>query len=274
MLSSVTLAAPPIFPHPPCCAMVRVPLLYPNFPKPDLNISRTRNADILSIFTSISHLTARMLRPNCSQDMENLSSQLLASPDTTNPYLSSLPTSFGFFTPVEMLMFAQQRDAIDHRLKSITCLNDIPKPAQDQMDYLREASRLGCLIYIQTVLSHTIDPPPGTLSTLKTQVISLLTLAESHRIIDIYKKSPPGPIIWILFLGGILPLSDSEELWFAERIDRITSRCGLFSHFKSERDDLRDICWVNHLKSSPCGKLWRRVEGIWMESKRERGDEI
>ena len=267
MLSAIALSASPCFSHPPCCTMVRVPLLYPNMPKPELEADPIYNADLLSIFNMLTRLTTRILRPICCQDMENASSQLLNMRDATNADLLSDPKSFGSFTAEETRSLTKEQRNIEHRLQSMNPLGDTPESARTSSDYIREAARLGCLIYTNTVLLRNSPQPLSRLIILTSQVINLIESAGKYNVINLPLESPPGPFIWLLCLGGILPLTEEQKTWFAQRIVNVTGQRDTFREFAESEPSSRGVCWNYNLQTSPVRSLWQKVDDIWKMNK-------
>lgn len=148
--------------------MSRLPLLYPHMHKSHFPASDPANTAVLAIFTSITRLASRLLRPNICQDMENPSSQLLADPfplnASPNPYVVSDSRIFRVFSSAEMEAFAQEREGIAIRLHCMQQLRHVSRErGAVRQDHLLEAARLGCLIYIHTVLWRS-GPRPNKIS--------------------------------------------------------------------------------------------------------------
>ena len=236
-------------------------------PKRDLEAHPVYNSDLLSIFRVICNIATRILRPICCQDMENASSQLLGVTDATNVNLFSDPKAFGSFTADEMRAFAKERRDIEHRLQLMTQLKEIPEPKRMPLDYTREAARIGCLIFANTVLLRNMPQPLSLLITLTSQAIDLVKSAERNNVVNLRLRSPPGSFIWLLCLGGILPLTDEQETWFAQKIVDVTGQCDMFRQFAESDPGSRGVCWDSNIKSSPVRSLWQRIDSIWKMNK-------
>ena len=269
MNSSIALCSAPHLPHAPCCAMIRIPLLYPHMPKPEF----LPNDPLHSTFTSLTRLARLILHPATIQDVENLSSQLLCLNDATNPYLASAPSSHYTFSPADLARRAEERARIDRNLQSMPPLSSIPPERRTLADYTHEAARLGCRIYTHTVLSRNLPLPLSLLLDLTNSAIELLTTAQDLHILDLKRQCPPQPFFWLLFLGGVLPLGQEQEVWFAARIVECLGHCEVFRTFAESPPAGRGMCWGSQLGTSPVRGLWRRVEGLWERERMGRARE-
>ena len=103
------------------------------------------------------------------------------------------------------------------------------------------------------------------LQSLKLQLKKVPREKEENQIADTEGRQP-GKLVWALFMGGILPLEEGEEEWFAQRIGQRIQNTGIGNWAQME-NYFKKVYWTDWWHTPSCKKLWSRIEGI----NRERG---
>ena len=122
--------------------------------------------------------------------------------------------------------------------------------------YVFEAQRLAGLIYLNLVL-RGCSPAGALLRALKAKLVSIIDFTKSLA----YTECRPRMVVWIYFIGGFLSLGDQEEKWFAEKIAK-TMRDAKIQTWAQVEQALRDVLWVDTLRTKTCKYLWQQVEKI------------
>ena len=146
--------------------------------------------------------------------------------------------------------------------------------ARREGGFVNEAARLGCRIYVHTILARNQPQPVSLLLELTREVVTLITTAQQLGIIDFGREGGvPEVWVWLLTLGGVLPLGEKELEWFARRLVEVWGTWGgEWEGFA--RGEGRGMCWGIGLGTSPVRELWRRVEGLWDERVEEMEVEV
>lgn len=171
-------------------------------------------------------------------------------------------------TTTPLLTFSSQRSALEHRLLALQIRK--PPAQMQQIDYLLEARRLAASIYLKCVLQN-FKPRCPILTNLKGQLMLLLTEGENKLFFDnVDDHLQRTPLMWVLFMGGILTLDEKEELWFAKRIvsvsqgEYMTQRSRNWTYMEC---CLRQMSWVDSLRTKECVSLWNAVERLRGQAK-------
>lgn len=168
---------------------------------------------------------------------------------------------------MDMLAFNEARSLIEHRLLSLSpTANDGSTDAIDECsnnrtsedtDYVFEAHRLAALIYLNIILRNCA-PNGGALQSLKSQLIKTIKNAERPQpCLGARRRTA----VWVCFMGGLLSLNASEETWFAERIRRAMRNAEAQS-WEEVEEALREVVWVDTLKTQALTSLWRTVQDL------------
>lgn len=163
----------------------------------------------------------------------------------------------GTFTGVDYITFSRLRTSIQHRLLSLRL--DKATSEMNDLDFSLDICRIAALIYIPRAL-HGFKPPMAVMHSLKLQLMTAFRGKEENQIADTEGREP-GRLVWALFMGGILPLEEGEEEWFAQRIDRRIQSTGIAKWAQME-NYLKKVCWTDWLHTPSCKRLWSRVESI------------
>ena len=166
------------------------------------------------------------------------------------------------FTEMDYIRSSKMRAHLQHRLLSLKL--DKAASEMNDLDFHLDICRIAALIYIPRAL-HGFMPPVTVLQSLKLQLMTAFREKEENRIADTEGRQP-GMLVWALFMGGILPLEEGEEEWFAQRIAQRIQNTGIRNWAQME-NYLKKVCWTDWLHTSSCKKVWSRIEGI----NRERG---
>ena len=160
---------------------------------------------------------------------------------------------------MNMLAFSKARCMIERALSVSSATLPTRESVGGTIDILNlafEAQRISALIYVNVVLRHCL-PSERLLVSLKSQLIRIFETIESHQPHFQYRREAS---LWCFIMGGMVTISDAEELWFAERIAKIVRNLGLYS-WQDLEATLDEVVWVDSLRSGGWS-LWQRVQGL------------
>ena len=161
----------------------------------------------------------------------------------------------------DLMSFYDQRSAIEYSLTSLLIRKS--KNLMRQIDYVLESYRIAALIYVKYVMYNAVPLCPA-IQKLKIQLVNVILEADDN-LIDSEYRLQHGSVMWILIMGGIVYLNNDEKEYFAQAIARTTRGWRSLPGAKTWEvieACLKEIAWVNMLRTLECTLLWRRVEGL------------
>ena len=224
------MASPPYFRPTPCCVLIKNTLPNEGPFYPDLLHSTDFSGQMTRIHRDMRYLT-----------------------DALKAWGPSISTN-------DLMSFSKMRSTLEHRL--LTLKIHKTKDQMQPLDYLFEACRLAALIYLKCIL-HNFKPVCAILRNLKVQLMNIIMEGEEtlqgELSLATELQLQRGALTWVLSIGGILSLNAEEEMWFAKRLVNSTKASDLRSWTDVE-GCLKQISWVDSLRSPECISVWRRVE--------------
>ena len=161
----------------------------------------------------------------------------------------------------DLMSFYDQRSALEFSLTSLLIRKS--KKFMRQIDYVLASYRIAALIFVKYVMYNAAPLSPA-IQKLKTQLINV-TVEADDKLVDNENRLKHGSVIWILIMGGILCRSDDEKEYFAQAIARTTRGWWSLPGAKTwevMEACLKEIAWVDRLRTLECTLLWRRVEEL------------
>lgn len=161
----------------------------------------------------------------------------------------------------DLMSFYDQRSALEFSLTSLLIRKS--KIFMREIDYVLESYRIAALIYVKYVMYNAAPLCPA-IQKLKIQLINVILEADD-KLVDNGNRLHYGSVIWILVMGGILYLNDDEKEYFAQAIARTIRGWWSLPGAKTwevMEASLKEVAWVDRLRSLKCTLLWRRVEAL------------
>lgn len=161
-------------------------------------------------------------------------------------------------TSLAMLEMNRMQQVLIHRLLSL----EIQKPSSTMSlaEMQTEVCRLAAIVYVKCALPLS-PPDDDDLCSLRTQMIECLqAMRQNHGTKA--RGRQPKVLLWAQFVGGIAwSNAQSEDDWLVRNIAR-GARYAHISNWAEMEAGLRQICWMDRLRTVKCKSLWKTVQSI------------
>ncbi|KFZ09186.1 hypothetical protein V501_05677 [Pseudogymnoascus sp. VKM F-4519 (FW-2642)] len=157
-------------------------------------------------------------------------------------------------TTGEMMSFSKMKSSLERRLLSSLRQQD-QWPGTQQNYITCQGYYVAALIYINYTLRQ-FSPTFAVLRVLKQRLIDNY---EKGGLMNPVDEASLGISFWVLCIGSLVSLTESEKVWLAERVANIMDRMKLKS-WKDAEECLIGLIWTEQMSEVICKSFWHYVE--------------